>query len=719
MLAAIVATVATLVAIVAVVLVLLYLRNRRKSDNLSVKRDVSSISSVGVSSSLGEGGAHAGGSSSQRVEKRMTNANPSDAVESRFAAMGVFAAAIFGTLGAKLFSMQVVQTESYARQADENTYSTVYTPAPRGIIYDTDGVALVQNRSSLTVLADGDVADDHDVVQRLSTVLGLPYNVVRSRIQDTSSGAQSQRVVASDVRLRDVAFISEHSDAFPNVTVQNRTVREYPYGALAAHVLGYTGTISEEELEETTEGRDLESGDEVGKTGIEEYYDGLLSGDHGVRQVVSDADGDVVEVVSETDPTRGSDLTLTIAAPVQYVCDEVLADLVAPTGTIGSGSGVGAAVVVMDVTDGSILAMASYPTYDPGKFIGGISQETWDLYSDEDAHTPLLNRAIAGTYPAASTFKAFTGLSALEYDIASEDSYFTCTGSWDGWDTGEPQNCWNHNGHGTLSFREGIVQSCDVVFYEIAKDFWNRGETQGGDLSDTAMQDYVLQFGFGETTGIDLSGEEEGRVPTPEWKEEYYANQPEAAQWQGGDMTNLVIGQGYVLTTPIELAVAYGAIATGNIMQPHLLKEVKNADGEVVQTVEASVKSTPEVASEDYETIRDALRGVATENSSIYPLFDEYGVEAACKTGTAEYTDEEDTAWFACYGPYDDPKYVVTVVVEHGGGGSDVAAPVGAEVLAAAISYGEGELTEIEAVSGSSGQSTEDAGSSTGSSRTD
>ena len=707
MLIAFIAALVTLVVAAIVVVAVLFLRNRSKSANLSVNKNVRPISSVGVSSSLGDAGGRVGGGTprSSAAAQRPV-ANPADNLRSRFVAMGVLAAAVFGSLTAKLWSMQVLSSESYVSESEENQYATVSTPAPRGLIYDAAGVALVKNRSSLTVLADSEVADDHDVLQRLSTVLGLPYNVVRQRIQDATSGAQSQRVVAGDVRLRDVAFIAEHSDAFKNVTVQTRTVREYPYGGLAAHVLGYTGAVSEEELAAVPEGRDIELGDDVGKTGIEQFYDRLLSGDHGQRKVVADASGNVVEVVSETQPTKGSDLYLTIKAPVQYVCDRALANLVAPVnGVIGTGKGVSASAVVMDVRDGGIVAMASYPTFAPEKFIGGITTEAWELYSSDEAYNPLLNRAIGGLYPPASTFKAFTSLAALAYGFANGGTTWNCTGSWDGWDTGIPQRCWNHSGHGTLDLRGGIVNSCDVVFYDIAKQFWEHGESQGGSIADTALQDYLKKYRFGETTGIDLFGESSGRVPTPDWKAEWFRNQPEEARWQGGDMTNMIIGQGYVLATPLQLAVAYGAVATGNIMKPHLLKEVHNAAGDVAASFEPEVLDVPDVPAENLATVRDALRGVATENAGIAALFNRYGVQAACKTGTAEHTDDEDTAWFACYAPYDDPRYVVACLVEHGGGGSAVAAPLGAEILAAALAYDEGSLTEVGEIAGSTGKS--------------
>ena len=398
---------------------------------------VKSIESTGILST-GRGSARDGeGRHSQTTSApRSTTGRPSEAVRSRFIAVGVLAAAVFGSLTAKLWSMQVLGSREYESEAMLNKYSTIATPAPRGLVYDSDGVLLVNNKSTLTVLADASVADDHDVVQRLSAVLGIPYNIVRARILDQSSGAQSQRVVASDARQRDVAFIAEHSDAFTGVTVQQRTKREYPLGALAAHILGYTGPVSEEELANVPENRSIELGDTVGKSGIEAFYDNLLAGEHGQRRVIADSHGRVVEVESETPAKRGSDMYLTIKAPVQYVAETRLAELIAPDNVIGQGKGVGGAVVAMDVTDGSIIALASYPTFEPETFTGGIAQDVWDLYSTEESYYPLLNRAVSGTYPAASTYKAFTSLAGLKYGFANTTKTWECAGSWDGFNSG-------------------------------------------------------------------------------------------------------------------------------------------------------------------------------------------------------------------------------------------------------------------------------------------
>ena len=713
MIAAIIAAVATLVVAVIVVSVVFVVRNNAKSSNVSVKKDVRSISSVGVKSSLGNAGGRVNGSMQAHPGSAQRPAsNPADNLKSRFVAMGVLAAGIFGTLTAKLWTMQVLSSEAYRSKADDNQYATVSTPAPRGYICDVNGVPLVKNRVSLTVVADAEVANDRDVVQRLSAVLGVPYNVVRQRIQDATAGAQSQRVVASDVRLRDVAFITEHSDAFPKVKIEERYVRDYPYGALAAHVVGYTGPVTEEGLKTVGEGREVELGDDMGASGIELQYDHLLAGEHGKRKVVANADGNVVRVVSETQPTKGSDVHLAIKGPVQYVADRELAALIAPeNGTIGTGSGVAGSVVVMDLRDGGIVAMANYPLFDPVEFIGAVSSDVYDVYNSNEAQKPLLNRAISGTYPAASTYKTFTGLAALANGFADMKRTWTCNGSWDGWGTGQEQMCWKHSGHGTLDLRGGIVQSCDVVFYDIGKQFFQASRSQGGSISDTAMQDEIAKYGFGKKTGIDLGNiEEVGRIPTPEWRAEHFRDYPTEAVWKGGFNTNMAIGQGDVLVTPIQVAVAYGAIATGNLMKPHLLKEVRNSSGEVVRSFEPEVVGTPDVKPENLAVMRDALKGVSTENAELVALFNKFGLDpatVACKTGTGEVSGKEDYAWFACYAPFDDPKYVVACVVEQGGGGSAVGAPLGIEVLAAALNADAGALTDVGSVAGSTGKSQE------------
>lgn len=681
MLSAILTTLAALVVLGVIVVVIFRVRAGSSQARTREHMRVKSVTSVGIAaeapktSSTGAGGAATMGG-------QITGS--SEALRNRFVAVGVIAAGVFGALLVKLFGLQVIDSSRYSQEAEKNLYTTVSTPAPRGVIYDATGVALVDNRQVQTVLADAEVAENPDVLLRLSSLLGVPYEVVRSRVLDSSSGAQSQRVVASDVKLRDIAYISEHRDAFPGVTTQIRTTRTYPYGALAAHVLGYTGTASEDDLQNAAEGRDIESGDAVGKSGIEQTYDALLAGDHGQRVLVTDASGVVQQVVGETDPSKGNDVYLTINAQVQHVADTVLAD------AVRHGTGTAASCVVMDVETGGIVALANYPTYEPEHFIGGISQDVWDAYQTDESHYPLMNRAIAGTYPAASCFKAFTGLAGLTYGFADSSRTWNCEGTWTGFGEQYPQKCWDHSGHGTIGFRTGIIESCDVVFYEIAKDFYNAR----GSIGDDAMQDFIKEFGYASSTSIDLAGEAEGRIPTPEWKQEYFKDVPEEAQWLPGDMSNMVIGQGYVLVTPIQAVRAYAAVATGRLLRPHLLKEVRNSLGDVVLSCDTVEDAKPDVTEESLNVVRDALHGVATENATVAADFGSLPFSAAAKTGTAEVAGKKDMAWFCCYAPYDNPRFALALCVEEGGSGGSTAGPLAAEIMDAAIKADAGELSE-------------------------
>ena len=705
MLVAIIATIATLVVLIGLAIVVVNVRNRNKGAYAKKSAThVKNINSVGVSSSFKESKSKGSRSaSSPQPTGPETRINPREALRYRFLAMGVLVAGIFGSLTAKLWSLQILSSEEYSEEAEENLYVTLSTPAPRGVIYDANGKELVKNRVSLTVLADADIVDNHDVVQRLSTVLGIPFNIVRQRIQDATSGAQSQRVVASNVTLRNIAYIDEHPEAFPGVTTQVRTIREYPYGALAAHVLGYTGTANEEELKSPPEGRRYEMGDQVGKEGVEFAYEKVLAGDHGERTVIADAHGVVRGVVNETPATKGDDIYLTIDAKVQHLVDTELAELILPSDG-STGKGVAGSAVVLDVQTGAVIAMSNFPTYSPEVYIGGISQETLDLYQDDKSRRPLVNRAIAGGYAAASTYKAFTGLAGLKYGFGGSA---TCSGTWTGFGEKYPQDCWDHGGHGTLSLHEGVVHSCDVVFYEIAKSFYTA--SQNDDLPATTMQDCIKEFGLGSRMGIEIPGEIAGAVPTPDYKKELFKDRPEEGSWVPGDMSNMVIGQGLVLVTPLQIAAAYGGVATGKVMRPHLLKEVSNASGKVDLKIDPEVIYEPDFSDEHFQYMRTALRGVATESAKVAEEFNKYNISAAAKTGTAEVQGKEDFAWFACYGPFEEPKYVVACVIEQGGGGSDTATPLGAKILSAVLQNDAGELEDkVAKIAGSAGEAIAD-----------
>lgn len=677
-----------LVSAVAVVAVVLFMRSRRPKSPMAKGKNVSSIGqSQPLAPHLDQDAPVSTSSVTSGSGKATENVN------NRFIAMLVVVAGVFTALAARLWGMQVLDSETYVEQANENQLTTIKTPAARGRIFDRDGIELVGNKTVPTVLADADVIDDRNVLKRLSVLLGIPYNVVRQRIQSTTNGAQARRTVVSGLRDRDIAYLEEHPDAFTGITVESRYQRTYPYKGLASQLLGYTGTVSDEELANVPVGMDYQSGDETGKSGVEAAFESLLAGSHGERVVVTDSDGTVHEVRSETAPTQGNDIYLTISARVQSVAEQLLANKIAPGGVIGSGIGVGGAVVAMEVDTGEVITMASYPVFDPSNFVGGISQDDWDRYSETDYHTPLMNRCIAGTYPAASTFKAFTGMAGLHYGYADTSRTWDCTGTWTGFGEAYAQNCWKTAGHGYLGFREAVVVSCDVVFYEIAYDFYTNADALDEGLD--AMADYVKKFGFGSTTGVELAGEAAGIVPTPEWKKEYYVDQPEEAQWLPGDMTNMVIGQGNVLITPLQLACGYAGIATGSLPTPTVLKEVHNSAGETVLSATHTTTPVDGVSESELATMRDALLGVAQGDGNLPTMLSAYDYTCACKTGTGETEEGVGSySWFAMYAPYESPKYVVTCVVEQGGSGISCAGPIALEVMRACIQYGDGTIAD-------------------------
>ncbi len=630
----------------------------------------------------------------QRPSKQGSRAGDSQrtAYKSRINIFGMLAAAVFGVLAVRSWSLQVLSGSQYSSQATSNMTSESSVPARRGRILDRNGRELVTNRISRTVVGDNNVVDDSQVVHRLSLVLGIPEQAIRARLNDQTSGATSDKVVASDVSMRAVSYIAENSSLFPGVSVESRTVRSYPYGTLAAHVLGYVGTISEEELAAETEGITYESGDTVGKTGVEAAYESVLQGNKGVKVYQVDSSGNTLGVVDETDPDPGDDIRLTIDVDVQQVAEDALTEGLASARSSGYGNAYCGALVVIDVKTGGVIAMASAPSYDPNEFVNGISESLWDSLTNEDSNYPMNNRAIAGQYPAASTYKAFTGMAGLMSGLVDAGTTAYCSGTWTGFGEEYSQNCWDTTGHGSMDIYYAIAYSCDVYFYELASSFWYQDDRD-------ILSDYLEGWGFGSTTGIDIGGEMSGRVPDSEWKSEYYWETPEEAQWLAGDLTNMSIGQGDVLVTPLQIAVGYAGIATGKMYKPHVLYEVMNKNGQVVIGENISESDfKPDVSEENLAIMRDALR-LAVTSGGVSSVFTDFSVEVAAKSGTGETgsSERDDYAWFAAYGPFDDPQYVCVCVLEQGGGGTSSAGPPVRKVMAQLFGLDEeGTVTVAE-----------------------
>lgn len=607
--------------------------------------------------------------------------------KSRIFGLGIFSGSILGVLLARLWTMQLVSSDDYSQQAESNRTRTISVAAPRGRILDRNGVELVNNRPSLTVVAKTDVLDDEIEVKLLGNLIGMPQMAVRRKIMSSTEAAQSMRTVSVDVSRRVVAYIGEHPYVFGGVSVEERSQRNYPLGSLGAHVLGYVGTVSSDQLKskESSENEDegaieYESGDIVGQAGVEFQYESVLQGVKGEQTVYVDADGNVLSYSSSVDPQSGSDIVLTIDANVQKAAEESLLGRIKKLRDSGRKDCYGGCAIAMDVTNGEILAMASAPTYSPSLFVGGVSYDDWQKLSSEDSWNPLLNRAVSGQYPSASTIKPLSTFAALGYGIADTGSGYTCTGYWTGFGDQFGQYCWETSGHGYLNLADAITFSCDVVFYEIGKGFFTSSNQEG-------MQETYRRWGLGSPTGVDLPSEASGRVPDAQWKWNYYsASDDFARSWQGGDCTNLAIGQGDLLVTPLQMLSVYAGISLDGVQwRPHVLKGVKTAvgSGSVVEYKQEITRTVHEEKAY-LDIVHEGLSGVIYRESEAQTShFTNLSVKVAGKTGSAETANSQPTGWFIAYAPSDNPKYVVAAVVENGGFGSEGAMYVARDLLGA------------------------------------
>jgi penicillin-binding protein 2 len=605
----------------------------------------------------------------------------------RFAILGFVVLAVLGLLLARLWTLQVLNGSAYAEQAKENRVREVTTEAPRGRILDRTGLELVTNRPTMAVVVEPSAKNDEKLLGRLSTVLNMPVADIKERASSVRQAPLAMRTVAIDVPMAAVSYISEHEAEFPGVEVRTQAVRKYPQGALAAHVLGYAGEVSQSELEATDS--PYQYGDIVGKAGAEKSFEEVLQGDRGRQLIEVDARGRARKVILDSDPVSGRDVVLTIDSKVQVVTEKALAQAMEDAHKAKFPKARAGAAVAIDIKTGEIIAMASLPTYDPELFLGGISQKNWKTLTSKDSEFPLTNRAIMAQYPAASTFKAMTGLAGLEAGFTSPDSTYDCKGKWVGMGEQWQKWCWNHAGHGSETFMEGIKDSCDTVFYEIGYRFYKD--------KDEKLQKFSRRFGFGAKSGVDLPGEVVGRVPDAAWKASYNENYPEFQQWLPGDTVNLAIGQGDLLVTPLQLLDSYAGIANGGkIMRPHVIKHVLDAQGAPVLNTRPEVAFNSKTSQRNLATMKTALVSV-TEVGTGKGAFVGFPVTVAGKTGTAQVAGKDDMALFVGFAPAEKPRYAVVVVIEEGGHGGSVAGPAARQILAACLGQKIEHVTATDA----------------------
>ncbi|MFA5114309.1 MAG: penicillin-binding protein 2 [Candidatus Margulisiibacteriota bacterium] len=548
---------------------------------------------------------------------------------------------IFILLVGRLLQLQVIEGDKYRKIADENAARNIPAPAARGVIYDRSGAVLVENRPVFSVqvmpqlLASKDQAKKQAVLAKLGALLGE-----KLELKVTSD---KPIIIKDNIKPETACRIEENKQALEGVVVSVRPVRFYPYGELAAHLLGYVGEIESAELNRLkAEGYRL--GDWLGKDGVEREYDRLIRGRDGGKKIEVDVYGTPTRLLEVSDPVPGADVKLTIDLELQQAAEEAL------RGRVG-------AVVVLDPRSGEVLALASRPGYDPNIFLEPIGQARWRQLSG--GRQPFMNRALA-IYPPGSTFKVVTLTAALQEGLVKPQETFYCPGYYRV--NNRIARCWKASGHGRLTAIEGLTQSCDVVFYQL-----------GQRLGPDRLADYARRYGLGERSGIDLPQEKKGLVPDSAWKKQVWGE-----QWYEGDSLNYGIGQGFLQVTPLQMALIYGEVATGKRLRPYVVSQIVDRQGEVLHRAEPVEEGTVPLVPVNLALVRKALEAVVDRATGIAVKIP--GLKAAGKTGTAENPGLPH-AWFVCYAPVDDPQIAIAAFVEHGEHGDRSAAYVARDIL--------------------------------------
>jgi penicillin-binding protein 2 len=609
-------------------------------------------------------------------------------LQKRIAFLGIFILVAFAVLFTRLWFMQIVSGDEYKKKAEGNRIREISIEAPRGRILDRNGRVLVKNRNALTIaIVPAELKDQkEEVIGRLSRLLSMGEKEIAYKIEKSQAPNRRAVQVKSDVGEEIVTYVREHQREFPGVIAGTTPVREYPYSFLASHVVGYLGEINPQMLKEKAD-KGYVAGDEIGLSGVESTYDEELRGVDGNYRLEVDAQGNKVgDEISRKEARAGYNLELTVDQDVQALVEDALKTGVANARgrqdpeSPKTYQATGASAVVMDPKTGEIIAMASYPTFNLNDFVGGIKEKTWKGLNNPKNNYPLNNRAIMSELPPGSVFKVVTAMAAMEEHLYNINSTFYCSHVYTaGAFKDYPKYCWSTH-HGVNLF-QGIVHSCDIVFYEIGNNFYGRQGTNTG----KTLWEYTREWQLGKKTGIDLVSEMDGRVPSPQWKKEFNKDNPEYQVWYPGDTVNMAIGQGDILSTPLQIAYLYSGLANGGkFVRPHLIKSFQGVEGEVVRNAEPEVAAELDCDQANLNFVIQALTGVVQGGGTAAATFEDFPlaqIPVAGKTGTSEIAGKQPTAWFVCFAPVNDPKYVVTVAIEEGGHGGESAAPVARRIL--------------------------------------
>jgi penicillin-binding protein 2 len=633
----------------------------------------------------------------------------SDGPRLRLGMVGVVTISLFAALFARLWYLQVLSSPEYQLQAAANQQRIIIEPAPRGRILDRNGVAIVDNRLSFVVSLDRNVLRDLDEDERATVMADLTAElvtvdptltpaIIEQRLASDRFSPYTPVPVAEDVPEELAVYLAENKDAFADaVRVESRAIRTYPYGRLAAHVLGYVGPINDEEYARLETSPLLyQLTDEIGKGGVEQAFESVLRGQPGRRVLEVDAEGRTIGELDYDEPVAGHDVVLGLDVRVQAIAETALREELEVargrrTGNNPANVAQAGSVVVLDPVDGSVVAMASYPDYEPASLTDGIDEAEWTFLNDRANFIPLINRAIAGEYAPGSTFKLVSAFAGLRAGLITPEQVWVDDGVY------EVPNCRGEScrfrnagstPHGNVDLREALTVSSDTYFYDIGARSWF-----GRDAYGDPIQDASTLFGLGVDTGVQLPGERSGRVMTPEeflQRHEEYPDSFPRGTWQAGDSINLAIGQGEMLATPIQMANAYAALGNGgNVMQPAVALRVQASHSdEVIRTYDPVVSRTVPFDPAWQAAFVDGFVGVTQgEGGTAVSTFSDFpeGWVVAGKTGTAQVGTQAnpraDTAIFVGMGPMPAPRYAAAAFLEESGFGGVAAAPVVARIF--------------------------------------
>jgi penicillin-binding protein 2 len=597
----------------------------------------------------------------------------------RLTAMVVFVFIAFGLLVARFVWLQVIKHNQYMAQAEDNRIALVPIVPNRGLILDRNGVVLARNFSAYTLEINPSKleANLESVIDELAKLVTIEPKD-RKRFKRLLEESKNFASVPIRTRLSDdeVARFTAQRFRFPGVEVQARLFRQYPLGEIASHVIGYIGRINQNEAkalendDDAAVAANYNGTDHIGKEGLEKSYERQLHGVTGYEEVERSAGGRAIRTLSRKAPTAGSNLILSIDIELQKVIEEAFGDM-------------RGALVAIEPETGDVLAYVSRPGFDPNLFVDGIDSQSWnELNTSLDR--PLMNRPLSGTYPPGSTFKPFMALAALELGKRrpeqgiSDPGFFTLGG--------HRFNDDKPGGHGYIDMYRSIVMSCDTYYYQL-----------GNEMGIDAIHDFMVQFGFGEPTGIDLEHEKTGVLPSQQWKRERFKRNRAAQKWVGGDTVSISIGQGFNNYTMLQLAHAVATLANnGVLMKPHLVKMIEDGGTRARTLTVAKESGRIPLRQENVEVIKRAMVGVTSDQSGTgFLAFRNAGYTVGGKTGTAQVvglkgakynahgTPERlrDNALFTAFAPADKPRIAIAMVVENAGFGSTGAAPIARKAL--------------------------------------